>query len=121
VRQLFSVPDVVVRVAFGIDSVKPERKGRDVVGCDIALVVVALNQRLFLYMAWWMIDRLFDFSINIAHMPYLIAIEHVVMAPYPPRLHPTRLRVLQLLSIVVVTEVAFDDRLLNALRPVDTV
>jgi len=41
VRQLFSVPDVVVRVAFGIDSVKPERQGGYVVGRDESLIVIA--------------------------------------------------------------------------------
>jgi len=68
-----------------------------------------------------MIDRLFDLSINIAHMPYLIAIEDVIVAAYPPRLDPTRLRILQLLEIVLMAEVVFDDRLLNALRPVYTI
>jgi len=53
-------------------------------------------------------------------MPYLIAVEHVVVAADPPRLHPTRLRIQQLLQVVLVVEGVFDDRMLNTLRPVDT-
>ena len=53
-------------------------------------------------------------------MPYLIAIEDVVMAADPPRLDPTRLRIQQLFKVVVVAELAFDDRLLNSLRPAYT-